>query len=222
MARISNGKKIDTWKISNDGQTIEVDVFIVRGGSNQSAKFVAKCDALKLHIENANIDELERLARAEAKSLMSLEYSEMLYIAFSGGGRRDPHHLSEAATGYGNDEIGSSINVKKFLLSEPDANGKRWAKTSGPGGGANAWNGHVGTGMTYDAGRYYALLPNTPENRAGLRRIFEAYSDLNKNLRAFLDLENIESNLLRAGSGEMNLFLTAGSPAETEQKDHDR
>ena len=58
MRRRHGQKRIETWKFRVDGQSFEVDVYLVRAdyGRGEATKFLAVSEALELKIEDVSLD----------------------------------------------------------------------------------------------------------------------------------------------------------------------
>lgn len=198
-------KKIDTWKIEHNGEVVEVTIFIVKdhpGPLGIQTIFRAESDRHNIKIVNANINDLRKAVEQKVKDALSRPFGEFFYITFSGSGRENASILSDTYESGGSDRAALDIKIDKLWLTTDD--GPRLRKGS-ESGNVSAFNGHIGE-PRYSYDNPTALVPNTAENRAGLRRIFAGVEELNKRIKDLLDHDKIQTNLLIIGAPDGNLL----------------
>jgi len=83
MRRRHGQKKIETWKFRVDGQSFEVDVYLVRAdyGRGEATKFLAVSEALELKIEDVSLDELRKKAKAAVEVAGKTTWSKWIHYS---------------------------------------------------------------------------------------------------------------------------------------------
>lgn len=208
MARTKGEKKIDTWSVTHNQETASIDVYMRRG--ENGATFVARSAELDIRLDNPNIDELQTAVFAEAKSKMSRTYERFFQLTFTGHGRGENRTFKpDAVLTNGTDSAESKLNVEILYVTTDE--GKKLSKRH-PTGSPSPYRTPLIQG--YEIGKQAALIPDTPENRVALGRIFAAYEQLNNSLRGLLNADAIQANFIKLAAGNGNLLTAAAGESK--------
>lgn len=227
---MSRGKKIDTWKVTHEGVTVEFPVFMHKGDHTDSGKtiFRAEIKEYDLRGSDTDADKLRAYMVTEFRKRLSINWRPMLRVCF--GGQMEPL-LAEGIHGesrvrfrsdsklkmrverlwVGEDFMGNPLYCEnRTQPDEDDRFSKSNVRQASPDVGlidTEWWS----SARVRDADGVAALIPDTAENRVAVQRIIDGMEKLCDRLREFLRPEQIETTLALVSQ---NMLLLSGSGGE--------
>jgi hypothetical protein len=214
--RYSNGKRIDTWKVTIDGTDLAIEVFMRHEPWGTS--FTAYCAKPYLEIEGVkDLDKLRKDASAQLREKLSVSWEPILVVEVTGlpysygsESRETAWRLRAGITLHARSEERATIDGKKMTRSGPA--GRPWERWTTPKREPRRpnWSGHDTDENTT------AVIPDTPENRLALERVKLAIDAAHTRLLDLLDPNAIQESLLRVLAADSTPLLVAESPRTTE------
>lgn len=201
-------KRIDIWKLTYNGVTIQAPVFMDRS----NGQFGTVVHNVK--IWDTDLTRLRERAQQEFKSKLSIEWLPVIQVTVS----NSIHHLRRKGWEGGtvalrkDSEAMLAVHVERYWIgSDQDGNKVHCEIRDGeePGELGN----HDGLPqLPYHAlgdrgTQLMAFIPDTEENRAALERITLALETLSNQLRVILDSDVIEDTLAQITAGTPFLLL---------------
>jgi hypothetical protein len=230
---MARGKKIDTWKVTHEGVTVEVPVFMFKGDDYDRRKnfFQAEIKEYDISGSDTDIDKLRVYLESEFRKRLSVDWKPMLRVCFGGsiqpiiGRHHDEEHVRQQSDSklkmrverlyVGADFMGNTVYCDND--DEPGNEGY-FGKSNVHKGAPDV--GVVDTEWWSSGGRrgndgVAALIPDTEVNRVAVQRIIEGMENLLERMRGFLCPDQIETTLALVSR---NMLLLSGSTGEAESQ----
>lgn len=177
------GKVVDTWWYTDDGQRIEVPVRVRQRGSR--LVFAVDLDSPTVDVEHADTLELRRLAWAAIKKAVAITWREV-YIIEVAGSETESHHTGPGMTeelsfGYDHAEVGTNadgtfVHRAPFNRRYPDHH--RHVHGGLPRGGENV-----------------SMVDATPENKARIQAVIMSMRRLGEMMAELMSPEKVQRTL---------------------------
>jgi hypothetical protein len=196
-------KKITTWNFWINSKRVDVPVYMQTIGA---AIFRVRLPEHDIKASGQNIADLKRETEALLKEKFALEWKPFLHVNFEGSTDSD---LSSPS-----DNINLKLNIMEVLVASRGKN--KFHKFANPRYGTGVRNGLPKTGnqsMERKEADMYALIPDTPVNRAALDTLIKSFQALVKRLEKIMNPKMIETTLANAARG----LLTA-APTQSKRQ----
>jgi len=163
----------------------------------------------------SDIDELRRELQKWLKDIVTFASEPFFYVQFCGSVETDRGHDNGTMDEEVKGEVKSTLEWGKYLVGTTADGQKMYRDCTRLLNNGDWIKGDLEVGLKkedfhFDRGTSMnALIPATPENETGLRRLKEAFEDLHAKLISFLDPKLIEHNFANLLCGMPKLLGVA-------------